>query len=76
MIVAEIKNPTVTVRIHDDFFDTAHQARINRISQIVTDHYKRRQADMKRDTPLNLFRRKLSGLRKCLRCTPITKVLN
>lgn len=46
MIVAEIKNPTVTVRIHDDFFDTAHQARINRISQIVTDHYKRRQAEM------------------------------
>lgn len=46
MIVAEIKNPTVTVRIHDDFFDAAHQARINRISQIVTDHYKRRQAEM------------------------------
>ena len=46
MIVAEIKNPTVTVRIHDDFFDTAHQDRINRISQIVTDHYKRRQAEV------------------------------
>ena len=46
MIVAEIKNPTVTVRIHEDFFDTAHLARINRISQIVTDHYKRRQAEM------------------------------
>lgn len=46
MIVAEIKNPTVTVRIHDDYFDTAQHARINRISQIVTDHYKRRQAEM------------------------------
>ncbi len=50
MIVAEIKNPTVTVRIHDDFFDAAHHTRISHISQIITDSYKRRQSELESRT--------------------------
>ena len=45
MIVAEIKNPEVMIRIHDDFFEEAHHVRMTNISKIVADSYKRRQAE-------------------------------
>lgn len=43
MTVSEIKNPSVTIRIHDDYFEASHQARIDNISNIITSAYKRKQ---------------------------------
>ena len=43
MVVSQIQNPTVTIRIHDDYSEASHQARIDNISNIITSAYKRRQ---------------------------------
>lgn len=45
MIVSETQSPVVIVRIHDDFFETSNQARLTKISHIITDSYKRRQSE-------------------------------
>lgn len=37
-----MENARATVRIHDDFFDRASEGRMENISRIVTEHYKRR----------------------------------
>ena len=51
MIVSEIKSPSVTVRIHDDFFDASNQMRFAKISHIITDSYKRRQSEQENAKP-------------------------
>lgn len=42
MEMARMENARATVRIHDDFFDLASEGRMENISRIVTEHYKRR----------------------------------
>lgn len=42
MIVAEIKNTSSTVRIHDEFCKTVSQDCILQLNRIVSDSYKRR----------------------------------
>ncbi len=43
MIATEFKTPTATIRIHDEYFETATDDCISRLSQIVSESYKRRQ---------------------------------
>lgn len=43
MIAAEFKTPTATIRIHDEYFETAADNRICRLGRIVSEAYKRRQ---------------------------------
>ena len=42
MEMARMENARATIRIHDDFFDRAAERRMENISRIVTEHYKRR----------------------------------
>lgn len=46
MIATEFKTPTATIRIHDEYFETASDDCISRLSQIVSESYKRRQAQV------------------------------
>lgn len=43
MITSEIRTPTATIRIHDEYFDPAPETCISRLSRIVSESYKRRQ---------------------------------
>ena len=50
MIIAEMQTEAATVRIHDVFFTGVSQGSLEHISQIITNSYKRRNAE-KEKTP-------------------------
>lgn len=42
MVTAKIENENSIVRIHDEFFDSMPERRIQHVNRIITEHYKRR----------------------------------
>ena len=54
MIATEFKTPTATIRIHDEYFEPTADSCICRLSQIVSESYKRRQLQNNAAVALNL----------------------
>lgn len=42
MVTAKIENENSIVRIHDEFFDSMPERRMQHVNRIITEHYKRR----------------------------------
>lgn len=49
MVAAKIESNNSTIRIHDEFFDSTPEYRIQHLNRIVTDHYKRRYVSNEQD---------------------------
>lgn len=49
MVTAKIENEESIVRIHDEFFDSMPERRIQHVNRIVTDYYKRRYVNSAAD---------------------------
>lgn len=54
MIATEFKTSTATIRIHDEYFETAPDNCICRLSRIVSESYKRRQMQNNAGVALNV----------------------
>lgn len=54
MVAAKIESNNSTIRIHDEFFDTTPEYRMQHLNRIVTDHYKRRYVSEPQDSNIQM----------------------
>ena len=50
MVTAKVENNTAIIRIHDTYLDAASENRMQQLSRIVSNHYKRKVSNSQQDT--------------------------
>ncbi len=50
MVTAKVENNTAIIRIHDTYLDADSENRMQQLSRIVSNHYKRKVSNSQQDT--------------------------